>query len=336
MNTWKDIRTLTGRLALLGLLVIVLWVASIFVAVNMPRKYWEYWRRNTNIMLGVGQRGGSSMIRFHEIEKYHDVDVVFIGSSHSYRSFDPRIFDSLGLQTFNMGSRNQNLVNSYYLLKDHLHKLNPRLLLIEVYWDILGGTGLESYFDLAENYPSNLTLVEMLWGLRDIRAADALLARWLEVNRPPYAATAVNLMPKDRYVGRGYVEKDPSYDDSIRVSPYRDAINRSQLRYLADMIKMAKDQGAKVALVVQPLPGKRLAALQNREEVTRRMQTFAKSHDVPYLDFNELMNLRDDSLFFDSNHLTQHGVELFDHELIRQLNKLNLLPVDGRIVSDTK
>ena len=326
MKTWNAILRIVAKLALLGLIVLALWLITVFTAVNLPDTTWEYWRRYTNVMLGVGQRGGSSMIRFREVEEYRDIDIAFIGSSHCYRSFDPRIFDSLGLQSYNLGSRNQNLVNSYFLLKEHIGQLQPKLVIVEVYWDILGGTGLESYLDLAENYPEERLLIEMLWAIKDIRAANALLARWLEIDRPEYSETPVHLMPADTYIGRGYVEKDARYRDKIVAGSYTVEISDSQLDYLARIIELCHDQQAKVVLVVQPLPAKRLRALRNEAEVNEILRAFAATHDVRYLDFNQLIALSDEEFYYDSNHLTQRGVELFDRCLIQELSNLKLLP----------
>ena len=42
--------------------------------------------------------------RINEIDKYDEVDILFLGSSHAYRGFDTRIFKAEGYSSFNLGS----------------------------------------------------------------------------------------------------------------------------------------------------------------------------------------------------------------------------------------
>ena len=42
-----------------------------------------------------------------------NIDIVFIGSSHVYRSYDPKLANRiLGLRTYNVGSSGQNMMTS--------------------------------------------------------------------------------------------------------------------------------------------------------------------------------------------------------------------------------
>ena len=63
--------------------------------------------------------------RIRELKKTHDVDILFLGSSHTYRGFDPRIFARHGFHTFNLGSSSQSPIQTEILLKRYLDKLNP-------------------------------------------------------------------------------------------------------------------------------------------------------------------------------------------------------------------
>ena len=44
--------------------------------------------------------------RIKDIRNYHNVDVLFLGSSHCYRTFDTRFYRSHGISCFNLGSSN--------------------------------------------------------------------------------------------------------------------------------------------------------------------------------------------------------------------------------------
>src|SRR5690606_12876278 len=88
-------------------------IYSVFVCIwgyFLPVKY----SKNLNFKIG------SSYIRFQEVKKYNNVDIVFIGSSHAYRGFDPRIFKKAGYSSFNMGSTAQTPVQTKYLLEQYI------------------------------------------------------------------------------------------------------------------------------------------------------------------------------------------------------------------------
>src|SRR5438477_3987320 len=62
---------------------------------------------------------GHTLQRLREVESVGSVDILFIGSSHAYRGFDPRLFAETGLTSFNLGSKAQSPLNSYFLLKHY-------------------------------------------------------------------------------------------------------------------------------------------------------------------------------------------------------------------------
>ena len=47
-------------------------------------------------------------------------DVVFFGTSQSYCTFDPEVFDEYGWKTYNRGRQQQTMNYTYYYIKDAL------------------------------------------------------------------------------------------------------------------------------------------------------------------------------------------------------------------------
>ena len=74
---------------------------------------------------------------FYEQEP-NSIDMVFIGSSHSYCTFDPEIIDPiLGTSSWQLGTPLQHYDTSYYVLKEVLNYQKPKKVVLELYWDIL-------------------------------------------------------------------------------------------------------------------------------------------------------------------------------------------------------
>ena len=85
-------------------------------------------------------------LRFEDFYKAENLDTVFIGSSHSYCTFDPEVFDEkLGVKSHQMGLPLQHPDASYYTLLDILEHQDIENVVFEVYWDML-----DDDFDLKQ------------------------------------------------------------------------------------------------------------------------------------------------------------------------------------------
>ena len=60
-------------------------------------------------------------------------DVVFFGTSQSYCSFDPEIFDEYGLKTYNRGRQQQPMNYTYYYVKDALEVSDIDVIVLEIF-----------------------------------------------------------------------------------------------------------------------------------------------------------------------------------------------------------
>ena len=310
------------------LLLVAAYVLVLFVAVNtvpggIPGLGY------TNVPAESPTRGGPSWFTHREVGEHTDLDIVWVGSSHAYRTFDPRFFDRYGVRTFNLGSTAQTPLNTYYVLRDHLDRLRPRVVVFEMYWTTLEWDGTESALDLISNFDPTRNLARMAVATRDIRIVNAYLRRLFDVRDRPDPEP--NLWEGDTYIGRGFVEKAADFEasrrwdlDSIRVSP-------RQLDYLDRTISLILDAGVDIVVIVQPLPPHALAAIGNRAEIDAALQDLASGRRVPYIDFNESMVLDSARHFFDAHHLNQAGLAEFLPVLLDRLVNLGVVnTADGR------
>ena len=58
---------------------------------------------------------GRINLRVNDILQYDTLDILFLGSSHTFMSFDPRIFKENGFHSFNFGSLAQSPIQTEYL-----------------------------------------------------------------------------------------------------------------------------------------------------------------------------------------------------------------------------
>ena len=278
-------------------------------------------RARLNVPLNIARRGDSTLLRFREIEEQKDLDVLFLGSSHCYRTFDPRFFSRHGLRTFNMGSTAQAPLNTYHLLKKHLPRLSPRVVVQEVYFGVLESSGYESLLDLLENTPLDRTLVDIAVGTGDFRALNGVLVRAFDLTRPPLQEVAPAMYSGDLYVSGGFVERLRPKSDwdppTARPIEPRD----EQLDYLVACAALARTRGARVVWVIQPMPTETLARYPNLEAVRTLQRRTAEAAGVPLWDFNVKMDLGDRGYYFDDDHLNQQGVERLNAKLLVELEQ---------------
>ncbi len=323
----------------------VIYLVLVFVFLNIRfqnKSLMDLSTRNPVVAGGFGH----SFQRFQEIQHYGDVDILFLGSSHAYRTFDNRLYADYGLKTFNMGSPNQTPLNSYYLLKKHIDDVNPKWVILELYTGVLDRDGLESFYDLATNTPFSQELVEMAFAINSPHAYNKIVEKWVQ----HVTGIAPPVKQKDfsgeAYVAGGYVEysqskpkimpvdmQHPNYQTEFAPEEMREVeLLDLQISYVHKILKLVSQKNARAILVTQPVPQAYLAQISNYEEVEKTINSIASLYDVPYLDFNKY-NVLDSYLHFeDSDHLNPEGVRRFNRALIKELVKRNIISPAKSIV----
>jgi len=106
--------------------------------------------------------GGDFMrLRIQEAKDLRDVEVLVLGSSHAYRGFDPRIFNQHGMKVFNFGSSSQSPIQTEMLLKKYYEKMNPQVVIFEIYPGVFSIDGAEGAIGLLSSDQIDLHSVMM-------------------------------------------------------------------------------------------------------------------------------------------------------------------------------
>lgn len=76
----------------------------------------------------------STYTGFYEMEE-NTVDVLFLGSSHMASGLSPqKLYDDYGITSYNLGCERQNLITSYYWLKEALRCQSPKAVVLDSYF----------------------------------------------------------------------------------------------------------------------------------------------------------------------------------------------------------
>ncbi len=262
---------------------------------------------------------GHMYSRIIEVKNTKNIDVLFLGSSHAYRGFDTRIFKSNSLSSFNLGSKAQTPIQTRVLLRRYINDLNPKLVIYEVYpLTLVTIDGVESSLDIISNDKNDFYSFEMALNMKNMKTFNTFLYGF---NRDFFNLNASivekKIKKEDVYIKGGYVQKKiKKYFVNKVESKKRWFFDKKQLKEFNKINLLLKEKNKKVIFVYAPITSNLYNSYTNNKEFDKLIKSYGK-----YYNFNELMRLNDTLHFFDSNHLNQKGVELFNQSLIGLLKK---------------
>lgn len=272
-----------------------------------------------NFKYPIGKFGHTNT-RLNEVEKINSIDILFLGSSHTYRGFDSRIFKAHGFTSFNLGTSAQTPIQTLMLLKKYLDTLNPKLIIYEIDPLSLTSDGVESSLDIIANTHFNdLYSYEMALKLNHINTYNALLYATI-TNYMPLNNRLVEPIKRgtDTYIKGGYVEKENKYYDPILIPKSEIIISKKQLKTFEIVIDDIKKKGINLQLVFAPISKSLYSSYTNMNYFDSLMTTYSQ-----YTNFNKILNLKDSIHFYDADHLNQQGVKVFNEKLLNTLEISN-------------
>ena len=263
---------------------------------------------------------GFTDLRLMEANYISNVELLIVGSSHAYRGIDPRHFEQQGINTFNLGSSLQSPVQTEYLLKKYLEKMNPKLVLFEVGYKTFSSDGIEGAMDIIVNSPDvDWDIIEMALDVNNISVYNTLAYTFfrkkiLGETRQAYLAEHNDL---DEYVPGGFVErKDLAYIGPESFKKVVKPLSPLQQKSFENCLKFLSKNKIKTILIQTPVLQDYYASIENIHEFNTYFNKRSNNHY--YYNFNNDF-YRDTKYFYDHHHLNASGVERFNLKLIETI-----------------
>jgi len=280
--------------------------------------------RNLNVFTG---HEGHALTRYREASSRNSAQVLFLGSSLTYRGYDTRIFSAAGIDAFNLGSSAQTPLQSEVLLARYLDRLAPDLVVLSLDPRILNNSGVESALDILANTPVDEYAFGMALHVNHLRTWNTLIYSFIKQSLfGPTKHIESLRMGKNTYIPGGFVERDLEFaapaTDSTTKSQEPSRIQElemvdhmaKQLAAIQRMTTALKEKRVAFVIVEPPVPSVRRASYSDHGQFEALMRSFG-----PYVDMHTLSGMNDRLHFYDDVHLNQHGVELFNAALIERL-----------------
>jgi hypothetical protein len=268
-------------------------------------------KRNLNFPFATGY----TCSRIKNIRDVKDVDILFLGSSHAYSSFDPRIFKQHGLNTFSLGSSSQSHMQTELLLKRYLDDLNPKLIIYDVYPGVFELDGVESAIDIIVNDKNDLESIKMALTLNHVKVYNALIyGLYRDFFKKEVDCSEELSIVGQTYIEGGYVETKSLYFEPVDFPERRWYLEDEQVEFFERALLLIKQRNIPVIFIQTPITQSLYKSISNNSEFDDWMKTYSV-----YYNFSELPELNDELHFWDDDHLNQAGVEIFNAKLIEIL-----------------
>ena len=263
---------------------------------------------------------------FYQLPK-DSIDVLFFGSSHAAAGFIPQeLYNNYGITSYNLGCEQQNLLVSYYWLKEALHTQSPKVVILDTYMlhtyisaeplntseactrkamDAMhwGKTKLEAVHSIAQNDPN-----QSIWSyfFTNIR----FHTRWTGLSADDFSRADL----AQHFELKGYAPLLSEWSSECSYSPFGvDKTVESQpmvplmQEYLDKMVQLCSDNGIQLLLV------KNMTTAENQAK-HNATTAYAKEHSIRFIDFNERsiyyrlhLNFSADMADGDTGHMNLHG-----------------------------
>jgi hypothetical protein len=248
---------------------------------------------------------------YSEFDRTKKYDILFLGSSHCYRSFNPAIFEEGGYSCYNIGSSSQAPLNSYAILEQTIH--NCKHVIFEVYPVAGNLTGTEAYYSMAcSGIPYSL-LAPMALELNNLRCYNILsIKQFIDHTN---GDKEYNI--KSHY--KGYVETNDSLKRTVNYEEIilKKTILDEQIKYVKKIANLCKENNVALTFVYAPIPKE--LKLTNESYFLKKINEVALSNHLNFIDSGRNHNLNSKDHFFDNDHMNNNGVKLFNKSLIKIL-----------------
>ncbi|WP_010182262.1 hypothetical protein [Aquimarina agarilytica] len=228
-----------------------------------------------NLNYRIGSKG-HLFSRIQEIKKINSVDILFLGSSHAYRGFDPRIFTSHKLKTFNLGSSSQTPVQTLLLLKRYLDHIKPKSIVYEVYPETFMIDGIESSLDIIANDKNDALSFKMAYQLNHIKTYNTLIYGLIKNLLSANDSFNEPVQKKgDTYVKGGFVEAEMKYYTPTSFPPKKIVIDKKHLPFFKEIIHEIKKRNITLTLVFAPVSASFYTSYTNTNDFDHTMSSYA-------------------------------------------------------------
>ena len=273
--------------------------------------------------------------------KEHDrFDVLFVGDSLTKQGIFPMtLYEKYGISSYNLGTGDQTVALSYYLLKDAIKRQHPKLVVLEVGMGDYRTTyeGPEDVHYITDHMPFfSRGKYELIRGVEK-EGDDSLrfLFPWYEYHSRWTELTEKDVVHEDSGAAYGSwilaQSKNTGYFDPCQPDP---SWERPEVvdEYLEKVVSLCEETGTQLQIISMPVFGPGLLPAERyprRVNESASVEAFAEEHNIPCMNLTTgaaELGLSAESDTLDGMHLNMSGAEKFSAWLGQVLKETYDLP----------
>lgn len=256
-----------------------------------------------------------SVTNFYELEE-NTVDVLVLGSSHAYMSFNTGVlWREQGIASYVLAGSGQPMWNTYYYLKEALKEQTPRLIVLEGYRLVEEKEFTDVGFAIKNTYG-------LKWSGNRVDAIRAsvpgeqslgVLLGYTQYHDRYGELSAVDFTRRkdsekyDDWKGFefGMITEPVEEPDISADMGYADLTEKTEAYYRA-VIELAQEKNIPVMVVIVPYSG----ITREEQQIFHMGQRIAQEYQVPFLNYNTMqqeMPIDYAEDMFDPLHLNGRG-----------------------------
>lgn len=263
---------------------------------------------------------------FYELEE-DSVEVLLLGSSQIMTAVSPmQLYEETGITSYSLGTEQQNLVSSYFLLKEALQYQKPKVVVLDVfflypYYQDSPLNSKEEFvrktFDYMKWSSNKLEAVRTICALDDRHELKNYLfpflrfhSRWSDLSLSDFTYPFQD--KANPFKGFSIATEKESLDfRGFTASGSSEAAAPSETmeQYFEKLAALCKENNISLVLIKTPRGGGSFG-----EACHNGIQVLADKHALPFLDFNEKTLFDEISFdasndYLDVSHVNYYGAE---------------------------
>ena len=295
-------------------------VAFIAIGVVLFSGFWKVFRF----------KYAKGLEQYYRLPK-NTVDVLFIGSSHAFRSLDPSVmYGKSGISSYALGSNAQPMWITYYYLKEALRTQKPKVVCLEAY---------KVY--LQKDYSDAPTVIKGTISMRT--PWNYLASLWVSIeDKHEYLDCALGFPWFHTRYRELSVRQDfaphygkPYYEDFLgffgekpkavelpsgveQVTKEQKISDKTRL-YLDKIVRLSQEQDFELLFLIAPY----YTDAVERQPYYNSLQNYADANGIPMINGNLLydtLGLDEKTDFGRGNHLSMSGAVKFSRYVSRYLS----------------
>lgn len=258
------------------------------------------------------------------------LDFIICGASQAQRGISPAVLDeALEVNSYNIGSPLMTLKGRYHMLEKEVERNPVKTVIIELCYDTMyrdrDVVGPEGDYYMLGRFTSSTERMEYFFSAARLDEYAEFYCDTLQRGLNAWNEFGKNeIGTSENYETKGFAPLETHPIEMIAPENYNKEeiytdIAEENMVYLNKMFELCRSRNIKVIMVATPLADAAILSYDKLDEIHTMYKEISQQWDCEYYNFSLYKGkseiFKDSDSFFDRNHLSAAGAEVFSHIL---------------------